>query len=121
MAIAGWFPHLGWLAPPAAPGSTSPARLKATTLALAAARQSLDKLANEISKLDAQQGMCRGEGLVDKSSRNARWRPFARSCSRRDQSSIINARGPLEASHSLNLDQRRRPETLRTAIATAFF
>jgi hypothetical protein len=27
----------------------------------------------------------------------------------------------LDASHSLNFDQRRRPETLRTAMATAFF
>src|SRR5713101_10006159 len=54
--IASWSPHLGWLAPAAAPGGTSPERLKATTLALAAARQSLDKLANEISKLEAQGG-----------------------------------------------------------------
>jgi hypothetical protein len=55
-AIAGWSPHLGWLAPAATPGGTSPERLKATTLALAAARQSLDKLANEISNLEAQGG-----------------------------------------------------------------
>jgi hypothetical protein len=27
----------------------------------------------------------------------------------------------LDANHSLNFDQRRRPETLRTAMATAFF
>src|SRR5262245_34457536 len=47
-------PHLGWVAP--APRGTSPERLKATTLALAAARQGLDKLANEISKLEAQGG-----------------------------------------------------------------
>jgi hypothetical protein len=57
-AVARWSPHLGWLAPGPAPatGGTSPERLKATTLALAAARQSLDKLANEISKLEAQGG-----------------------------------------------------------------
>jgi hypothetical protein len=55
-AIASWSPHLGWLAPAAAPGGTSSERLKATTVALAAARQSLDKLANEISKLEAQGG-----------------------------------------------------------------
>jgi hypothetical protein len=55
-AIAGWSPHLGWLAPAATPGGASPERLKATTLALAAARQSLDKLANEINKLEAQGG-----------------------------------------------------------------
>ena len=55
-AIATWSPHLGWLAPAAVPGGASPERLKATTLALAAARQSIDKLANEISKLEAQGG-----------------------------------------------------------------
>jgi hypothetical protein len=55
-AIAGWSPHLGWLAPAATPGGASPERLKATTAALAAARQSLDKLANEISKLETQGG-----------------------------------------------------------------
>jgi hypothetical protein len=55
-AIASWSPHFGWLAPAAAPVGTSPERLKATTLALAAARQSIDKLANEISKLETQGG-----------------------------------------------------------------
>jgi hypothetical protein len=29
--------------------------------------------------------------------------------------------GPTVPSHSLSFDQRRRPETFRTAIATAFF
>ena len=55
-AIAGWSPHLGWLAPAAAPVGTPPERLKATSLALAAVRQSVDKLANEISKLEARGG-----------------------------------------------------------------
>src|SRR5258706_3541481 len=55
-AIAGWSPRLGWLAPATAPGGTSPERLKAMSLALAAAGQSLDKLAIEISKLPAQDG-----------------------------------------------------------------
>ena len=53
-AIATWSPHLGWLAPAGAAAGTSPDRLKATTFALATARQSLDKLAAEISKLQAQ-------------------------------------------------------------------
>jgi hypothetical protein len=53
-AIASWSPHLSWLAP--LPSGASPERLKATTLALNATRQSLDKLANEISKLEAQGG-----------------------------------------------------------------
>jgi hypothetical protein len=62
-AIAGWSPHLGWLAPAAAPADTSRERLKATSLALVAARQSLDKLASELSKLQAQ-------GTADKPSRS---------------------------------------------------
>jgi hypothetical protein len=55
-AIAGWSPHLAWLAPASAAAGTSSERLKAMSLALATARQSLDKLATEISKLPAQDG-----------------------------------------------------------------
>jgi hypothetical protein len=55
-AVAGWSPRLAWLAPAAAPGGTSPERLKATTLALAAVRQSVDRLSTEITKLEAQGG-----------------------------------------------------------------
>ena len=50
-AIASLSPRLGWLAPAAAPAAASPERLKATTLALAAVRQSVDKLSSEISRL----------------------------------------------------------------------
>jgi hypothetical protein len=50
-AIAGWSPHLAWLAPPAAPAGPSAERLKATSQALAATRQSIDRLATEINKL----------------------------------------------------------------------
>jgi hypothetical protein len=53
-AIAGWSPHLAWLAPAGAPGGSSPDRYKAMSLALATARQSLDKLGTEISKVQAQ-------------------------------------------------------------------
>jgi len=49
--IAGWSPYLGWLAPPAA--SASYQRMRAD---LVAARQSLDKLGNDISRLEAQGG-----------------------------------------------------------------
>jgi hypothetical protein len=51
--IASWSPRLAWMAPPAAPGSASSSsdRLKAMSLALAAARQSLDKVGTEMSKL----------------------------------------------------------------------
>jgi hypothetical protein len=55
-AVAGWSPRLAWLAPAAAPDGTSPERLKATTLALAAVRQSVDRLSTEITKLEAQGG-----------------------------------------------------------------
>src|SRR6266852_9692608 len=50
-AIAGWSPHLAWVAPAPVSSGGSAERLKATSLALATARQSLDKLATEISKL----------------------------------------------------------------------
>jgi hypothetical protein len=49
--IANWSPHLAWVAPALAPAGTSAERLKATSLALAAARQSFDKLTTEIGKL----------------------------------------------------------------------
>jgi hypothetical protein len=48
-------PHLARLAPAVGPGVT-PYRFKAMSLALATTRQSLDKLANEISKVQAQDG-----------------------------------------------------------------
>jgi len=53
-AIAGWSPHLAWVAPADAPGSTSADRFKAMSLALTTARQSLDRLATEIGKAQAQ-------------------------------------------------------------------
>jgi len=52
-AIAGWSPRLAWVAPAAAPSGPSPDQLKATSLALAAARQSIDKLTTELNKLSA--------------------------------------------------------------------
>jgi hypothetical protein len=55
-AIAGWSPHLAWVAPAGALSGTSPDRFKAMSLALATARQSLDKLGTEISKVQAQDG-----------------------------------------------------------------
>jgi hypothetical protein len=54
--IASWSPHLAWVAPAAATGSASADRLKATSLALAAVRQSFDKLSAEISKLQSEDG-----------------------------------------------------------------
>ena len=54
--IAGWSPHLAWLAPAGAPGGISADRLKAMSHALASARQDLDRLSAEISKVQAQDG-----------------------------------------------------------------
>ena len=54
-AMASWSPRLGWLAP-AAPAGTSAERLKAMSLALAAVRQSVDKLTAEIGTLQAERG-----------------------------------------------------------------
>jgi hypothetical protein len=50
--VAGWSPRLAWVAPaPPAPGGAPADRLRAMSLALAAARQSLDKVGTEMSKL----------------------------------------------------------------------
>jgi hypothetical protein len=55
--IAGWSPHLGWLAPPPAPASPSPEQLVAMSRGLAVIRQNVDKLAADVTKLQAiQQG-----------------------------------------------------------------
>ena len=80
-AIAKWSPQLGWLAPPpvapvaqtapAASAGTSPDQLKATSLALAAVRQSVDKLATEMGKLQVQ-------GTPDKTSASPPSRPASR-------------------------------------------
>jgi hypothetical protein len=53
-AIAGWSPHLAWVTPAAAPAGASAERVKATSLALAAVRQSIDKLSAEINKLQPE-------------------------------------------------------------------
>lgn len=53
-AIAGWSPRLAWLAPAAVPAGPSPERLRATSQALAAARQSIDRLTAEINRLQSQ-------------------------------------------------------------------
>jgi hypothetical protein len=52
--IAGWSPHLAWVAPAPASSDGSTERLKATSLALASVRQSVDKLASEIGKLQPE-------------------------------------------------------------------
>lgn len=53
-AIAKWSPHLAWVAPAGSSASAFPERMKATTVAFTAVRQSMDKLATELSKLQAQ-------------------------------------------------------------------
>jgi hypothetical protein len=65
-SVAGWSPRLAWVAPPAASAENSRERLKATSVALAAVRQSVDKLATEVDRLqdqgvgDRQSGSKRG-------------------------------------------------------------
>jgi hypothetical protein len=54
--IAGWSPRLAWLAPAAVPHGISPDRIKATSLALAAVHQSVDKLGVEIGRMETQAG-----------------------------------------------------------------
>jgi hypothetical protein len=51
--IAGWSPRLAWLATPAAP--TGPDQIVAISRDLAVVRQSVDKLAADIVKLQAPQ------------------------------------------------------------------
>jgi hypothetical protein len=52
--IAGWSPHLAWLAPSVASSGAASERLKATSLALTAVRQSVEKLGTELGKLQAE-------------------------------------------------------------------
>ena len=61
--VASWSPHLGWLAPPPAPGGASPDQLVAMSRGLAVMRQDVDKLAADITKLQAIQ-----QGSLDRSS-----------------------------------------------------
>jgi len=62
-AIAGWSPHLGWLAPPPAPSGAPPDQLAAISRDLAVVRQNLDKLATAVTKLQATQ-----QGAPDRTS-----------------------------------------------------
>ena len=52
--VAGWSPRLAWVAPAATSAGTSRERLRATSSALTAVRQSLDKLATEVDRLQEQ-------------------------------------------------------------------
>jgi hypothetical protein len=61
--MASWSPHLAWLSPPPAPASTSPEQLVAMSRGLASMRQDVDKLAADITKLQAIQ-----QGAVDRTS-----------------------------------------------------
>jgi hypothetical protein len=53
-AIAGWSPYLAWVSPAPASSGAAAERLKATSLALAGVRHSVDKLATEVERLQAQ-------------------------------------------------------------------
>jgi hypothetical protein len=62
-AIASWSPHFGWLAPPAAPAGASPDQFAAISRGLAVVRQSVDKLAADVTKLQATQ-----QGALERTS-----------------------------------------------------
>lgn len=64
--IAGWSPRLAFLAP-AGPGVSSD-QIKATSLALAAVHQSVDKLATEVGKLETQAGSSANSGGSDRTA-----------------------------------------------------
>jgi hypothetical protein len=51
--IAGWSPRLAFIAPKTGPGISSE-QIRATSLALSAVRQSVDKLATEIGRMESQ-------------------------------------------------------------------
>ncbi len=61
--IARWSPHLGWLAPPAALADASPDQLAAISRGLAVVRQSVDKLAADVTKLQTTQ-----QGALERTS-----------------------------------------------------
>jgi hypothetical protein len=61
--MASWSPHLSFLAPPPAPASTSTEQLVAMSRGLAVMRQDVDRLAANITKLQAIQ-----QGAVDKTA-----------------------------------------------------
>ena len=61
--MASWSPHLGWLAPPPTPAAASPEQLVAMSRGLAVMRQDVDKLAADITKLQAIQ-----QGTVERTS-----------------------------------------------------
>ena len=71
--IASWSPHLGWLAPEAAPARVSADHRKATAVALAAVRRTVDQLATEITKLQAIE-----QGTPDRTSARPPSRPGSR-------------------------------------------
>jgi hypothetical protein len=56
--IATWSPHLVWVAPPATPAGASAEQIVAISRDLAVVRQSVDKLATDVNRLQApQQGV----------------------------------------------------------------
>jgi hypothetical protein len=61
--IASWSPRFAWLASPVAPTGASPDQIVAISRDLAVVRQSVDKLAADIAKLQAPQ-----QGTPDRTS-----------------------------------------------------
>ena len=61
--IASWSPHFAWVAPPATPAGASTEQIAAISRDLAVVRQSVDKLAADVTKLQAPQ-----QGVLDRTS-----------------------------------------------------
>ena len=61
--VASWSPRLAWLVPPPAPTGASPDQIVAISRDLAVVRQGVDKLAADITKLQAHQ-----QGAPDRTS-----------------------------------------------------
>jgi hypothetical protein len=109
-AIAGWSPRLVWLAPAPAPSGGSAERFKAVSLALASARQSLDKLSTEINRLEVQ-GADSGPSRTVIPTGQARQSAQPSACAHRCSSLIVTTHGFLltreDEDDGQNNDDRR--------------
>jgi hypothetical protein len=72
--VAGWSPRLAWVAPAASTADGSRDRLRATSVALTAVRQSVDKLATEVDKLQDLSASSANSGEQRSSSKRSQRR-----------------------------------------------
>jgi len=106
----GWPSRLAWLAPAPVPSGGSTERLKAVSLALASARQSLDKLSTEINRLEVQ-GADSGPSRTVIPTGQARQSAQPSACAHRCSSLIVTTHGFLltreDEDDGQNNDDRR--------------